>query len=174
MLTVYFGCESRIHWFSNGQVFVWRCEIKLEELEIVLTPGRTATSNVGNKASTSGQDGDKYTSHEIVKPERHMLESGLTSASAAIHERVKIIAKMDKCIATESLYHSVSATVLEDAANYIQDLQGRGKELEELSGLKRNKMHELVIYLQRDQGLVVVKMRVLPLRKQTWKRVAVK
>ncbi|GJR33660.1 autophagy-related protein 2 [Tanacetum coccineum] len=76
-------------------------------------------------------------------------------------------------IATKSIYHSVSATVLEDAANYIQDLQGRVKELEELSGLKRNNMHESVIYLQRDQGLVVVNMMV-PLTQQTWKRVAVK
>ena len=37
------------------------------------------------------------------------------------------------------------ATVLEDAANYIQELQGRVKELEELSGLKRKNMQESVI-----------------------------
>lgn len=43
------------------------------------------------------------------------------------------------------------ATVLEDAANYIQELQGRVKELEGLSGLKRNNMQESVISAKRSR-----------------------
>nr|GEV27007.1 autophagy-related protein 2 [Tanacetum cinerariifolium] len=106
-LAIMFG-EAAILVVKDGAIgsltvkFSWggKCEIELEELEIVLAPGRTASSNVGNEASTSGQDGDKYTSHETVTPERHMFDSGLTSASADIHEGVKTIAKMVKWLLT--------------------------------------------------------------------------
>ncbi|KAI3747819.1 hypothetical protein L6452_10490 [Arctium lappa] len=43
------------------------------------------------------------------------------------------------------------ATVLEDAANYIQELQGRVKELEGSSGLKRKSMQESVISAKRSR-----------------------
>ena len=45
----------------------------------------------------------------------------------------------------------VYCNVLEDAANYIQELQGRVKELEGLSGLKRNNMQESVISAKRSR-----------------------
>ncbi|KAJ9540758.1 hypothetical protein OSB04_027264 [Centaurea solstitialis] len=43
------------------------------------------------------------------------------------------------------------ATVLEDAANYIQELQGRVKELEGSSGLKRKSMQESVISAKQSR-----------------------
>ncbi|KAF5798765.1 putative transcription factor bHLH family [Helianthus annuus] len=43
------------------------------------------------------------------------------------------------------------ATVLEDAANYIKELQNRVKELEELSGIKSKSMQESVITGKRSR-----------------------
>ena len=43
------------------------------------------------------------------------------------------------------------ASVLEDATNYIRELQDRVKELEELSGLKRKNMQESVISAKRSR-----------------------
>ncbi|KVI01947.1 Autophagy-related, C-terminal [Cynara cardunculus var. scolymus] len=75
------------------------CEVEVEELEIVLAPGGKRSSQVGNEASTSGQDGNSYSSHDLVTPKCEVVDS-TTTASVDIHEGVKTIAKMVKWLLT--------------------------------------------------------------------------
>lgn len=76
------------------------CEIELEELEVVLAPGRKGSSQFQNEASTSGQDGNTYVNHEFMTPEHEMVNSTITTGSVDIHEGVKTIAKMVKWLLT--------------------------------------------------------------------------
>lgn len=75
------------------------CEVEVEELEVVLSPGVKRSSQVGNEASTSGQDGNSYISHDLVTPKCEVVDS-TTTASVDIHEGVKTIAKMVKWLLT--------------------------------------------------------------------------
>ncbi|KAL4581217.1 hypothetical protein LXL04_017427 [Taraxacum kok-saghyz] len=77
------------------------CEIEVEELEIVLAPGRQISSQVENEPSTSNQDSNNtYTSHSFMKPEHEMADSTISNPTVDIHEGVKTIAKMVKWLLT--------------------------------------------------------------------------
>ncbi|CAH1444909.1 unnamed protein product [Lactuca virosa] len=76
------------------------CEIEVEELEIVLAPGRKRSSQAADEPSTSGQDSNTYTSHGFTTPEQDLVNSTMTNPSVDIHEGVKTIAKMVKWLLT--------------------------------------------------------------------------
>lgn len=84
----------RLPWTSRN------CEIEVEELEIVLAPGRKRSSQATNEPSTSGQDVNTYTSHNFMTPEHELVNSTMTNPSMDIHEGVKTIAKMVKLLLT--------------------------------------------------------------------------
>ncbi|KAI3755523.1 hypothetical protein L1987_55326 [Smallanthus sonchifolius] len=98
------------------------CEIELEELEIVLTPGQKS-SQIVNEASTSGQDGSTYTSHEFMTPGHETVNSTLITSSVDIHEGVKTIAKMVKWLLTS--FH-VKITKLIVALDLPEEPEGIG------------------------------------------------
>ncbi|KAI7756012.1 hypothetical protein M8C21_011166, partial [Ambrosia artemisiifolia] len=99
------------------------CEIELEELEVVLAPGETRSSQIVNEASTSGQDGDIYTGQEFMTPGHESVNSTMVTSTVDIHEGVKTIAKMVKWLLTS--FH-VKIRKLIVALDLPDDPEGKG------------------------------------------------
>lgn len=99
------------------------CEIELEELEIVLAPGRKKTSEFGNEPSTSGQDGNSCCGHDFMTPEHEMVNSTMINTSVDIHEGVKTIAKMVKWLLT-SFHVKIKKLII--ALDPSQEPEGKG------------------------------------------------
>ncbi|XP_076911571.1 transcription factor bHLH18-like [Bidens hawaiensis] len=88
------------------------------------------------KVSTPTRNPIQVQDHVLAERKRR---EKLAQRFIALSSLLPDLKKMDK------------ATVLEDAANYIQELQNRVKELEGLSALKRKNMQESVITVKRSR-----------------------
>lgn len=100
------------------------CEVELEELEVVLAPGRKASSQFENEASTSGQDGNTYISQDFMTPEHATVNSTMITASADIHEGVKTIAKMVKWLLTS--FHVKIKKLIIALDPSLEEIKGKG------------------------------------------------
>ncbi|XP_071708485.1 transcription factor bHLH18-like [Rutidosis leptorrhynchoides] len=99
---------------------------------------------------------DSYGCNETgVKKVSNMIRSPIQVQDHVLAERKRREKLAQRFVSLSSLLPDLKkmdkATVLEDAANYIQELQNRVKELEGESGLKRKEMQESVISAKKSR-----------------------